>query len=336
MNGDGYAEVAVSETGGIHPGGAVHVFYGQRAGLAVDATGTARDDQYFAQDTAGVPGSAEAGDGFGAATAWGDFDDDGCADLAVGSPGENDGTGLVTILYGSMAGIGTAGAQTLSVAGLFGSGANAPDQEFGDALTVADLDGDGADDLAIGAPALRVCRGGRGRGCGGLRGHRRAETGGVRSAALLTPNTAGVPGTAAENDFFGAALTTGDFDGDDRAELAIGAFGDAGGGTVVTLERDANGFVPRPALLDRAAAGVPEAGAGEYEFGGALAAGDVTGDERDDLAVGVPRWDLLGVRRVPGQGCRCAAQGFTERGDDDRWPVLVPGLTRRGGRCRAG
>ncbi len=129
-------------------------------------------------------------------------------------------------------------------------------------------------------------------------------------AALLTQNTAGVPGTAAEQDFFGAALTTGDFDGDDRAELAIGAFGDAAGGTVVHHGTRCERFRgPVRALLDRAAAGVPEAGAGEYEFGGALAAGDVTGDGRDDLAVGVPRWDCLECDEFQGKGAAVLLKG---------------------------
>ena len=55
VNGDGHAELAVGSPGNADASGAVHVFYGQADGLAVDATGTALNDQYFTQDTPGRP-----------------------------------------------------------------------------------------------------------------------------------------------------------------------------------------------------------------------------------------------------------------------------------------
>ena len=58
VNGDGYAEVAVSEAGRRDGKGAVHVFYGRAKGLAVSASGTALDDQYLDQEEPGVPGPA--------------------------------------------------------------------------------------------------------------------------------------------------------------------------------------------------------------------------------------------------------------------------------------
>ena len=84
VNGDRHAEVAVGDARG---GGAVHILYGRSSGLVTGAAGTALDDQRITQDSPGVPGSAEREDRFGAVTAFGDFNDDGCADLAVSSPG---------------------------------------------------------------------------------------------------------------------------------------------------------------------------------------------------------------------------------------------------------
>ena len=60
----------------------------------------------------GLPGAAEAGDLVGSSLAAGDFDGDGCADLAIGAPGEDLGrrtdAGEVTLVFGSRGGLGDA------------------------------------------------------------------------------------------------------------------------------------------------------------------------------------------------------------------------------------
>ena len=91
--------------------------------------GTALDDQRITQDSPGVPGNAEREDRFGAVTAFGDFNDDGCADLAVSSPGEN-GAGSVNVLYGSPTGLSTSGVQGFSGA-IFGPDPDGADLRVG-------------------------------------------------------------------------------------------------------------------------------------------------------------------------------------------------------------
>ena len=54
INADGHADAAVGEPFDADQAGAVHVFYGTVGGLVADASGTARDDQRFTQDTRGV------------------------------------------------------------------------------------------------------------------------------------------------------------------------------------------------------------------------------------------------------------------------------------------
>ncbi|MGH9657364.1 MAG: FG-GAP repeat protein, partial [Bryobacteraceae bacterium] len=111
FNGDGASDLAASASHRswvngqeIQNSGAVIVMYGSLAnGL------TAAGSQTWSQESPGIPGNAEAGDLFGQALAWGDFNDDGKSDLAIGVPGEDNRTGVVHILYGSASGLTSAG-----------------------------------------------------------------------------------------------------------------------------------------------------------------------------------------------------------------------------------
>ncbi len=74
---------------GIADAGMVTVLYGSTTGFAT--TGA----QSFAQDSPGVPGDNEKGDGFGGDVFLSDSDNDGKADLTVSSPWENNSDGYV-------------------------------------------------------------------------------------------------------------------------------------------------------------------------------------------------------------------------------------------------
>ena len=158
-----------------------------------------------------------------------------------------------------------------------------------------DFNGDGFGDLAVGAPnrsiapssAAAAVRNGAEGAVVVLYG----SPGGLRRAGsqLWTEATPGVPGGAAATDYFGFRLATGDFDGDGYSDLAVGKPAPRTPGKVVVLYGSPRGLTAaRAQLLSQSVAGVPGvAHPGEW-FGAALAAGDVNGDGRADLAVGTP------------------------------------------------
>ena len=294
VNGDGNAEVAVGEPGDNGDRGSVHILYGQPGGLVADATGTAHNDQYYRQNSPGVPGTSEAGDRFGTATALADVNGDGCADLIVGAPGENADAGRLTVLHGSPGGLTTAGARAFDLQTLFG--VTSTGARLGDTLTTGDLNGDGIPDLAAG---VRLDVGGH-ESAGGvivLYGSPRGLDGGQDRPVLLTADTPGVPGNSEPLAGFGSAVAVGNFDGDDQAELAVGITNGLSGGAVQVLTRTTNGFVGSQPIATKAA-DLPGERDRFCAFGSVLAGGDVHGDGYDDLAVADPAY-----------GCREADYG---------------------------
>lgn len=149
---DGYDELVVGIEGEsaslrLYWTGAIAILPGSASGPT--ATGSAIWSQ---ADLAGDP---EDYDFFGASVATGDFDDDGYDDLGVGSPGEAIGSqqhaGAVNVVYGSAAGLTTTDEHMLTQSmGI--SGTTEVNDDFGDAVSAGDFDGDGYADLGVGAP----------------------------------------------------------------------------------------------------------------------------------------------------------------------------------------
>ncbi|MEV8313345.1 FG-GAP-like repeat-containing protein [Streptomyces sp. NPDC059900] len=94
--------------------GAAWLLRGGARGL-LDAAGAATSVAWN-QDTAGVPGVAEAGDSFGAAVSADDYNADGVPDVTVGSPGENAALGAAWLLpRGAAAGSAAFSPRTLGL-----------------------------------------------------------------------------------------------------------------------------------------------------------------------------------------------------------------------------
>ena len=138
FDGDGFADLAVGaplENGNGADSGRVRIHAGGPGGLSGPAARTLT--------------GAQAGARFGAALAALDWDGDGTRDLAVGAPGAAGGSGRVFIYLGPVIGGSGAADAVISV----GPGSSVlEDGEIGSSLATADFDGDGPDDLVIGAP----------------------------------------------------------------------------------------------------------------------------------------------------------------------------------------
>jgi hypothetical protein len=181
------------------------------------------------QDSPGVVGVAQAGDRFGAALAFGDFDGDGATDLAVGAPGESDGlagnAGAVWAFYSSSLGLHLGGTQVFDQDDLSGGdGGTESDDQFGFALAAGDIDGDGYDDLAIGSPFEDLPD--EDGVCGILSD---CEAAGVVHAVFGSPSGLDTTRVAFfrnsisfEGQGTGHSLTIGNFDGDEDEELVVG------------------------------------------------------------------------------------------------------------------
>ncbi|WP_332644547.1 FG-GAP repeat protein [Aeromicrobium sp.] len=308
VNGDGRAEVAVSEAGRSYGEGAVHIFYGRTSGLTAGASGTALDDQYIDQGSPGVAGTGADYDNFGSAVAFGDYNDDGCADLAVGA--DSDGTaGVIYVFYGSKTGLKTSGSARFTNEQVLGvPPITPPDPGFGSILTAADLNDDGKTDLGIAVPYAKVGADGLGTiavlhgGAGGLD---------PADKTVLDRATAGVSANAYE---VGKSMAVGDFDGNGVNEVAFGL----DEGKLQIVEAGADGLVPSQGPLSGEDLGVDDFipdhdGEGErWVFGDIIAAGDVDADGRDDLATGMPskNLDLGGTVAV----VKGSADGLTSAG----------------------
>ncbi|WP_079148929.1 FG-GAP repeat protein [Streptomyces agglomeratus] len=162
LNGDGRQDLASGlpdpfpVTGGITDpsgkSGYVMVHYGSAAAPG----GLNATRHTYHQNTAGIPGSNENEDRFGAAMSIADVTGDGYAELAVGVPYESLGGALrggdVLVLRGGARGVSTTGSVRLSqnTSGIPGTAEN--NDVFGYKVRLADFNRNGKADLAVSAP----------------------------------------------------------------------------------------------------------------------------------------------------------------------------------------
>ncbi len=237
----------------------------------------------------------DAGDYFGEAVVrLGDLDGDGTSDLAVGAPLDDDGgtdRGAVWILFLNPDGTVKAHQKISATEGGF-SGILDDQDQFGRAVAApGDLDGDGTNDLAVGAPLDDDGNTNQ----GSLWVLFLNPDGTVKDHQKISATEGGFTGQLNVRDEFSTALTRlGDLDGDGTTELAAGArWDDDGGmdrGAVWVLFLNPDGTVKTHQKISNTEGGFSGILRNLDQFGAAVGApGDLNGDGIPDLAVGAPR-----------------------------------------------
>ncbi|MFF8866286.1 FG-GAP repeat protein [Streptomyces sp. NPDC015139] len=336
FNGDGYTDIAVgmpdATVDGKAKAGYVSVIYGGPQSPS-QSTGV------ISQAEAGIPGTPEAGDRFGSSVAPVDVDGDGVFELAVGASGESltsdqgKDEGTITVLDGS--GWNVKGTVVARGAGAFSSigrtiatgdydGDGDTDLAYGENgeesgslrfrpgpltadrvtattlrrysmggatrdLVTGDFDGDGRDDLAATWQGMED------------------------SGTFITRwDHQAKPAQWFADADRGSSLAAADFDRDGTDDLAVGLVQpnpesdtthceDRLGGAVLLLKGSKTaGFGTGSACITQSNPEVGGAAEEGDDFGAALAAGDLNGDGRPELVVGVPGEDVGTVKDAGG------------------------------------
>lgn len=282
FDGDGYAELAVSDPGaGVS--GEVYLYEDEGVGSYTDSW-----TRRLSQNDVTVS-SNEPGDDFGWALAAADFNNDGYDDLAVGTPGERWGlgpqAGTVYLFRGSASGLVYWHRLDQQTPNDISTGSNQPGERFGATLAVGNFANGSNPDLVVGAPReLRFNDGNDNLRPGGV--HIFFSPAGSGSTVNLTYWKRYVgPSVDSDNaERLGFSLAVGDFDNDGNDDVAAGAVQDE-----ATAGNRDPGLVRiwEPATNQTWWIQSPAVTWGEA-FGWALAAADFNDDGADDLAVGAP------------------------------------------------
>ena len=248
---------------------------------------------------------------------------DGISDLWIGAPGATvDGKAKAGVVYHYEVSAGGVPKLLSKITDADAFGSAAADDRFGAVLAAT------ANGVAVGVPHRAV---GAKTGAGQVAVLR--QPGGVLAKTVFTKASAGVAGTAAAGDHFGAAVAAGPM----GTDLVVGAPDDDIGsakdaGSVQAFFLDGEVFKPKKAFTQNTA-GIPGKAEAGDRFGAAVASGrGILCQEYEGIAAGSPGEDLSSAKNAgtvtlidEGAGADCKAKsryqgqglgGHPETGDN--------------------
>jgi hypothetical protein len=265
-----------------------------------------------------LPASAQA-----ASQVSGDFNGDGHGDIALGVPEENlagaGNGGAVNVIYGSPAGLSSAGSQFWSQDSPGIEDAPESGDRFGHSVAAGDFNADGFDDMAVGVQREDI---GAIADAGAVSVIYGSATGLTATGnQIWSQDSVDIEDVAESGDYFGNSVSAGESGNGPGEELAVGAPKDnvgsvADGGMVNVLNGSPAGLTAAgDQLWHENVSGIEDAVEGTEQFGSTVAWGDFNADTRDDLAIAVPREFVGSIRGGGAAVIYGSATGLNAAGD---------------------
>ena len=272
LNHDGFADIALGAPLASNRG-RVLVYYGPVSGALTTSDADAVIDGTEFNELLGTS-IARAGD----------LNGDGIDDLVIGGPRPNldgAGTGHAYVFYGPASGHHSANDADAILSG------EALNDEFGTSVAGGqDVNGDGIDDLLVGATQFS----------GGLSGKAYVFFGPLHGAISAADADAKLLGESRESLFGNSVAMPGDVNGDGFADLLVGAEFDNSldvhGGRAFLY------FGPLSGSVDVSKATVFTGSFGNFVGAAVAPAGDLDGDGRADLIIGASGFEGAGYAQV--------------------------------------